>query len=384
MDNINVIDEQQDRQMEPYMWAINFTVYMFVTLVCFSFIIGPPVLLIIFKNAWLLLLFLLIFPAFWMIKIILRTLQKLAWNNRHLSTYTLERDKILFEVWEENERLPSDGTITLTSIDHVVLANRIVKNSSLTKNVKQTTIEPVLHLIYTKNGNKTLLSIPFHRDSRIDTWLQTFENNKITLYRDEASIEGKTDSDKLTRYRSTEQLQHYSFKNNGNPRQLSLLKYRKQQSKEPEQETAPNSSDAAVETELEANEKPQPKRKLTAKKWAFAALKAYSLLIVGIYIFVLLAEQGIISGDSLLTVLLFFIVSYLYFIFLKLYLRWYHMIRFIIGNFIICLIFAMIFDDRNSPAGEITSLFLGLSMFFLAVVWIPYLIAKKRGNRQTS
>lgn len=382
MDNSNMIDEHTERQIDPIRWVFLFTTYTLAIILSFAFIIGPPILLIIYKKAWILLLFLLIFLGFWMIRGIFRTLRKMVWKNRHLSTYILERKKVYFEMWEEGEQLPREDNIRFTSIDHVVLSKYVTKNShpytksKAKQQVDQTSVELILYIVYEKNGNNTLLTIPFHKNG-INTWLQTFQDDHIPLYIDDLIMAEASDSEKLARFSATEELTPYTFKGHLFPQTLSISNP-EQLPKEVIQKTDPTAHDDSVESVLEPIEQPQPKGKLSAKKWSIAALKAYSILIIGIYIFILLAEQRIIADDTILSLFLFFIVSFLYFLFLGPYLRWYHMIRFIIENFIICLIIAMTLADKSSPAEEITSLFLGLSILFIAVVWIPYLIAKKR------
>lgn len=186
----NVVHEHKQRKEEVFWWITYSTILSVGFLIGIVFLIGPIILLFIYKSAWLLLLLLFLPLGYIMVKGIYKTAKKLIWKNNHLSSYTLKKNEIIFEGWKVNHPFdPISGSIPIPSIDCVVFSSYIVRetmqsNRSFSSgNNKITETAPILYVIYRgKSNQKYILTIPFYtKNPGIDNWLSFLEENDIPL-----------------------------------------------------------------------------------------------------------------------------------------------------------------------------------------------------------
>ncbi|PAV30575.1 hypothetical protein CIL05_05595 [Virgibacillus profundi] len=374
MNYIDVIDEHKTRKEEPYWWITYFSILTVGLLIGISFIFGPFILLITFKSFWLLIPFLLVPLGFVIVKGIFKTFKKLIWKNNNLSEFTLKEDSISFEQWKkENPYKKQSEEFSVSSIDYVVFSYYTVRQTKNTRFNTITETAPMLYIIYT-DTKKKLLSIPFYiKDSGINTWLSYFQEKGTPLKFTSIGLYNKyedvlTDESRLDFLESGKtNLIAFTFENDWREQSTKLSR---------EWEKTINEKHE-IENEEINNQKPKTKERIPFKQWLVIALIVYGLMAIGIYTSVNLAEQGIIDeGGPLPGFTLLIILGFLYFYLFKYYLRWYHMIRFCVESFIICLIYAIVVEDRGKIAEEMGTSILGTAMLLIALIWIPYLIVK--------
>lgn len=119
-----------------------------------------------------------------------------------------------------------------------------------------------------------------------------------------------------------------------------------------------------------------PRAKVPAKRWFFIAMIVYGLLALSMNIAVSMAEAGTISEESFIPgwTILFF-TSFLYFLLLQSYLRWYHLFRFWIESGIIILAIGVSIDGQSEIADEMATSILAANFLCIIIIWIPFLIA---------
>ncbi|MCG3419287.1 hypothetical protein [Oceanobacillus jordanicus] len=380
MYNESYIHEHKQRQMEPFWWVTAFLFSTLGLLLGLTFIIGGPVLFAVYMKTWLLLFILLIPLGIWICIALTRVLKRMVWRNRHLSSYRLGRNQITYHTWNEDNKTDSEGTISFNHIQYVVASIYLIKDnhaytkSRIAEQVPRMALAPVLYIVYEKNGQQQILTVPFYMDTAINTWLQGLKENQIPLLFSSLNLYDMEDEERFQSIVKGEKQLPFTFEGDWLKQAASL---NKEWFSQMEDTTLPE-EDNSDEEYQEMMRKEQETKKVHFRAWLRAATRVYPLLIIGSYISIYLGESHIISDDGVLPGLILLIISaYLYFHFQRGHLRKSLMPRFWVESFIICLIHSMFAEKYGTIAEEITTGILGASIIIIVIVWIPYLFVAR-------
>lgn len=371
-----IIDQQQEKPLEPGAWLKLFYFFVVLILIAVCLIIGPPVLLAIYRKLWLLLLLLLIIPGIKMLRVAIGSIREMAWLNHHLSSYTLGYEGVAYKIWDTMGGTKREGNISYPAMKQAVLTGYVLKDDQLHP-IDREYPNPALIIVYEDGFEEASVTIPLEETTAVKTWAETLRTKRIPLYLSTLLVETE-DKNQQPRFQRTEVHNPYPMEKPIVVSELIIETELLKNTEPPDSKTDDAAEPGSPDVKTDVADTSDQKQKLPFKAWSSAALKSYAFLIIGSYVLVILTEKEIIADDSFLALLLIFITSCLYFVSLKPYLRWYHMIRFLIEDFIIALVIALIFQHRGGAAEEITSMILGASMLFAAIAWIPFLIVKAK------
>ncbi|MGM8365425.1 hypothetical protein ACLIBG_08055 [Virgibacillus sp. W0181] len=382
---LNLGLEQTERKMDPFWWVYMFLAYTFVLLLGIACIIGPFVLFFIFKSYWLLLLIPLIPLGWWMTRGMIRVIKKYIWLNRHNSTYSLKNNVFSFKEWNKTTKDVIEGTISIDQIDYIVVANYTFQDNhayaraGVTEEVPKNTRPPIIYVVLTMNDKKQVLSIPFYENHTVDPWLKKFKEAKIAFYYTAHDIRGVHSEDKVALFENEDLLIFYDYNGAWENQVLDLYNTWIEEKVVPYQS---EEVDGENDQTSQANKHEASPEKLPFSKWARIAAVLYLLYAVGLYITVILAEKEFVNAESPLPgFILLFILSIIYFWMFRKHLRWHYMIRFCVEAFIATFIVSVIFGDKDPITNEMFAGLTASTIFFILIVWIPYLIirfAKKK------
>ncbi|MFD2627286.1 hypothetical protein [Oceanobacillus kapialis] len=374
------IHEHKMKQMEPFWWAMSFLFCTIGLLLGVAFIIGAPVLFAVYQKMWILLFLLLMPLGIWMFVAILRTLKKMVWRNRHLSSFVLENNRITYHTWDESTKTDSQGTVNFNQVQYVVASLYLIRDnhaytkSKMAEQVPRMVIAPVLYIVYEKNGKQQILIVPFYMDTAVNTWLQALRNNQIPFFFTSQNLYEMEEEERFNTIVNQEKMMSFTFEGDWFTQSDSL---NKEWLLQIEGTVSPEEYDSEEDYE-EKMRKEQETKKIHFRVWLRSAARVYPILILGSYLLIYLGEIGSISQDGVLPGLgLLVITAYLYFHFQRDHLRKSLMTRFWIESFIICLINSLVAEKYGTMAEEITTGILGASMIFIALVWIPYLFVAR-------
>lgn len=379
----------QLRQADPFWWASVFTVLVVFISLGAAFAIAPVFVYIKFQQSWQFLLFLLIPFGFWMMWYLTRKLAELVWENRHRSRYILEKDRIHFEVWDRSQaKQLCETEMPFSDISYAAITMYVLENnhfyarSRFFEHVPQTAVLPMLSVITEKNGTLHAQSIPFYYDSNLNPWLETLKEHQIPLYFSAVPLPLQSQEARDAFFKENDWLIPFEFEKSWMLEDEKLFqKWEETFHDRIEQETELTEEEelAAEEILAQIEQGKKARRK--------AALLAYALVIAGNLVVVELGRKQIIPSDSLLPGLAVFLpIAFLYFFKLKEHLTLKHLFSYWLVGTGLSFIILLFYLDTPLPAEDTAAGFVVSGLFSIAVLWIPYWIARQRTkkNRQAS
>lgn len=172
--------------MEPFWFVISMLGLTFLIALVALLVLGPVLIMVNFWNPWLLLLLVFVAGGFWFAGQTVKIVRNLAWNQRHLSSYTLREHGIETTEWTAvGAHSPVRRTIPLESVTSVVASYLILRRIILTENGGGTMTEtaPVLHVLFDQDGRRQIISVPFasHKDAGVDVWIEALRRRGVEL-----------------------------------------------------------------------------------------------------------------------------------------------------------------------------------------------------------
>lgn len=361
-----------EKSMHYFWWMMTSIVYMVGFFISISLLIGPAMLLLIYKQYGFILLAILMPVGVWLWRSLLRSYKTVIWKNKNNSQFIISDNQLTYKIVDKDTRKINTGQISLSSIQYVVASNYYLNNSHLYTDVSGTTHKryyPILYVVFEESSSEKLLSIRFFNNHSIKNWLLYLQNINIPLYYafTEPHFDTKADDLKLHRLLDRSTLVKFNIKKDSSWVWLSIKL----------QSAALNKVNTYETVESHSASQTNQLKKLTFRKWYQTAISVYLVITFGAIFAVYLAENGWIGYNNPLpgfTIL--FIASILYFWLLRDYFRWFYMIFFIIESFMIFLLSALFISEENTtPIIEeaVTSL-LASAMLFPFLIWLPYLI----------
>jgi len=308
--------------------------------------------------------------------------KKLFWRNQHLSSYILFEDKIETKAWPEvYSTSPTERKIPFQSISSVIASYYIVRESIvLNTGTKITENAPILYIVYTLDGERKLLNIPFpnHHDEGFNVWLRHLHEEKLPLhytarplYRGDTQV--LNSQQRLDYFETTNEIIELPF--SGSWKADEPIAFANWKEEESERQALAESLNPKLK---------EARLKHSLRDWFITSSIAFSFMSIAVFFTLEMAKKQWVPADNVIFGLIIFTLGgFFFFYYLKRYLRWYYMIYFSLIVIIVGFI-----SLSSGPMYE--NLFIqqmaksiGISSFlFPALVWIPYFIIKKVAKKQ--
>lgn len=392
MSFINIRLEHHEEKLPPVLWLISFFAHIVALLFCLMLVIGPFILLV--KSFWFGLLFIFIPAGYRMGKKVLQTFKKHIWKNRHTSVYRIDPEYFYYEKSDPTHLTVEKSNISLQSINYIVVSQHIFRDEPIDQRIKvyeeitQISTYPSFHIVGSRDGETVTVHVPFNDSYTINHWLQQFKEKNIPFFYTPLPVHEVDEQTRLKILARDDNVISFTFEHDWETHREALedewnekVGYDEQVLKElPEINMDEDEEQKHGIKEGEVKRQ----RRMSFGQWANLALKAYTPLAIGTGVAIWLAHQGMIDEEGIMPgIYILFISSFIYFKLLNARLRWFHMIRYCIEAFIIIIIIFLGFDDMTDAGEEMLTSILASSMLFIAIAWIPYLIAKQFANKKS-
>ena len=381
----NALYHYQEKKMEPFGWILVFYIITLFFFLSIFMIIGPIKVFMDYLNVWSALLLPFVPLGVWLAIKTFRYARGAIWHNNHNAIYHFYRGHIDLIQWKETyKRDPEESRIDINTIEKIIVSQYIVNEYRTKHGGKHIDRNYILYIIYATKGKKKLFSLPLpNKDEQMNTWLTYFKELGLPVYfynpilyrtdqpyflNDEQRLEILDKEDDLVQleYNGDWKQLKKELRNNWNYySKINPLKV-----KVPALE-----SDAELPyTGADEGSKKQPK--VPFRLWANTTLFIYAAMIGFTFSLVEITREGYISPDNWVIVIIIFLLgSFLYFFFLRNYLRWYFMIVLAIKVFLYGF-FAAISFEEDAIGVQVGENILAISMLFPLIVWLPYVAVK--------
>lgn len=384
MSFINVRLEHHEEKLPPVLWMISFYAHLLALLFCLMLIIGPIILL--FKSYWFALLIILIPVGYRMGKKVLQTFKQYIWENRHTSIYRIDPEYFYYEKSDPSTLTVEKDSISLQAIDYIVVSQYIFRNDPSNQQIKvheeitPTSTFPSFHMVGSHGGDTVTVHVPFNDSFTINHWLHQFKERNIPFLYTPLPIHEVDEHTRINILNREENVIPFTYEHDWETHRETLEDEWNEKVGYVERE---QHRDIQMEDEHENNEAEVKPQRMSLGEWATLALKSYTLLALGVGVAMWLAHQGMINEEGIMPGLsILFMTSFVYFKLLGARLRWFHMVRFCIEAFIVLFILFLGFDEITDIGEEMIISILASSMFFITLVWIPFLIVKQLSNHK--
>lgn len=376
MKHNRVIHTYTEQKIELFWWMIYLPAILVGFLTGLAFIVTPIALFLEFQLTWLLILFIFIPFGLWMVYKLYHFTKKLFWRNQHVASYILFEDKIETKEWPEvYSTSPIERKIPFQSISSVIASYYITRETLvLYTGFKITENAPILYILYTVDGERKLLNIPFptHHDEGFNVWLQHLQEEKLPLhynarqlYRADTQI--LNDQQRLDYFETTNELIELPFSGSWKEDEPKAFANWKEEESERQ----------ALEESLNPKLK-EARLKHSRRDWNMTIRLVFSLMALAVVFTLEMAKKQWLPADNVIFGLIIFTLGgFLFFYYLRRYLRWHYMIYYLVIVVILGLISLFSGPMLENLLEQQMAKSIAISSFlFPAFVWIPYFIFK--------
>jgi len=382
MKHNRVVHTYTEHKVELFWWIVYLLTMLAGFLTGLALIVTPIALYMEFQLTWLLILFIFIPIGLWMDYKMFHVTKKLFWKNQHLSSYILFEDKIELKEWPElYSTSPIERKIPFQSISSVIASYYIVRESIvLHTGTKITENAPMLYILYTLDGERKLLNIPFpnHQDEGFNVWLGHLHEEKLPLhytarplYRTDTQI--LNDQQRLDYFETTNELIVLPFSGSWKEDEPKAFANWKEEESERQ----------AIEESLNPKLK-EARLKHSRRDWSIIPNIVFTFMGIAIFFTLEMAKKQWLPADNVIFGLIIFTLGgFLFFYYLKRYLPWYYMIYYLLIVLVLGLISLSSGPMHENLLQQQMAKSIAISSFlFPAFVWIPYFTIKKTAKKQ--
>ncbi|WP_020617629.1 hypothetical protein [Paenibacillus daejeonensis] len=182
----NLIHARCDRKMQPFYWILSFE--CFTLLIIFGLAMagwsgyGARAL-----GGWALLLLPLVAAGLWLAWKGYKLLDKFVWENTHLSSYHLFRDRLELIRYDKTNRSRTEQTVQLSEIVKASIAHHVAINHYAYKESKWRERQPLAHVlpslcfVHNTSSGLRAVEIPFYEYQDMQPWLLHLQEQNVPL-----------------------------------------------------------------------------------------------------------------------------------------------------------------------------------------------------------
>lgn len=367
-------------------WRIGYVIVLVAgAFVGAALALAPVYYFLKYQNAWIAISFLFIPLGIWIAYRTLRHLQKLIWEDSHLSSYNLYENKIEAEEWvEAYSQAPVKREIPLNEVTSVTASFYILrKTMTMLGPTHQTITEtaPILYIRYTKNGQENVLNLEFpnHGDDNINVWLSHFQQRNIPLlytarllYR--VDTQSYNDQQRLEYFKSSGEVVEFPFSGSWLKDEAAIRPSWNE-----------NESTLRAEEEEKDPELKKACQKHNFKFWIWTVWLAAMVIILSTFAYTKFGSfLPLSSGNIIPGLLIFTFGGFLFFFCLRSYLRWFYMFTYLALVLITGFWIGVLSDSLPAIEAELAISISMASLLYPLLVWIPYVTIKKMTNKKAT
>ncbi|MFS0723349.1 hypothetical protein [Paenibacillus sp. 1P07SE] len=187
MEDVTLIHERRDRKMQPFYWILSFECFTLLAIFGLA-LAGLSGFGAVQYGGWTLLLLLLVPVGLWLAWTGCRLLSKFIWENTHLSTYRLYRDRVEMERYDKGSRTRSEEVIRFSGVvqasigHHVAMYHYAYMETKWRERQQLAHILPSLLLVHQSADGLRAAEIPFYDLRDMQPWLERLQALDVPLH----------------------------------------------------------------------------------------------------------------------------------------------------------------------------------------------------------
>ncbi|GAB6927640.1 hypothetical protein JCM10914A_16230 [Paenibacillus sp. JCM 10914] len=362
-----VIHEQKEPQMKPLNWVVNFELCLLGMLLGIAVAIGPLAFVFLWPSIWTMLSLLAIPLGVLVFVKILKHLRELIWMNNHRNQHVLYDDRVEYQLWNHNSKVPVEGSVRIADIREIYYG-RYVFYYSQTHNRNQQSnpnvvLMPVLFLVYKHGLEDRALAVPFTDVMDANRWLEVIGGRDIPLMLSALLVHDFYDESVPQLLREDEDAARVQFEGNIDRQYRPFLDQLIEEAEQEEQRELTDEELDELELEMKRQEYEQ---QLKRRRSPFRGVGLPGWLVFPLQFGVAhwlmnLAVAGTIDPSGIIFPALLLIVFNTIFLLLVKWMHWGQMLIYPVLTFL-SFVFLDLSDVETSPAYQVSSVLLAMSL----------------------